>query len=402
MSRPASLPWLEGPGPGLRVWAVEPFLGGSHRDFALSLAAHSAHAVEVHGLPGRHWSWRMQGGALALAERAWARPPQGPPEGPPPGAPQAPPQGPPQVIFAGSMLDLPLYKALVPPAVAAAPCVVYFHENQLTYPLPPGKSRDLGYGWKNLTTALVAQTVLFNSAFHRQQFLEAVPELLSRLPDCVPEGLVEEVAGKSSVLPLGCDLARFDPYRGCGDEWGDPSLGPLVLWNQRWEYDKGPELVAQALLELAREGRRFRVAIAGAGHGRPPAALQGAKDALGDRVVQFGKVRPFERYARLLWAADVVVSAARHEFFGQAVVEAMYCGCRPVLPRRLSYPELIPAEAAGDVLYPGQDMVPLLRRAVEKGREWSEDWQRTWVARYDWGCMAPLYDRVIWQVWEES
>ena len=386
MSRPAYLPWLEEPGPGLTVWAVEPFLGGSHRDFAMGLAAHSAHAIEVHGLPGRHWSWRMQGGALALAARARAQLNQGSP----------------QVVFAGSMLDLPLYKTLAPPAVAAAPCVVYFHENQLTYPLPPGKSRDLSYGWKNLTTALAADRVLFNSAFHQAQFLQAVPELLVRLPDCLPHGLVEEVAAKSSVLPLGCDLARFDRYRAGESPWGDPSLGPLVLWNQRWEYDKGPELVAEALLELAREGRRFRVAVAGAGHGRPPLALQGLKDALGDRVVQFGKVRPFERYASLLWAADVVVSAARHEFFGQAVVEAVYCGCRPVLPQRLSYPELIPLEARREVLYEGHDMVPLLRRAVEKGREWPEDWQRAWVARYDWGHMAPLYDRVIWQVWEES
>ena len=55
-----------------------------------------------------------------------------------------------------------------------------------------------------------------------------------------------------------------------------------------------------------------------------------------------GQGGPFQEYAALLWAADLVVSTAIHEFFGVAVVEAIYCGCRPVLPWRLSYPELIP------------------------------------------------------------
>lgn len=402
MSRPADLPWLEPEGPGLSVWALDPFLGGSHRDFLEGLARHSAHEISLQGLPGRNWSWRMQGGAVQLALQA------------------AQEQGcAPQVVLAASMLDVPLFKALAPPAVSAAPFVVYFHENQLTYPLPPGRRRDLSYGWKNVTTALAADRVLFNSAFHQGQFLAAAADLLARLPDCVPAGVIERIQAKSSVLPLGCDLRRFDALRpdypnatrpNCADSgaarwgtarWGDPALGPLIVWNQRWEYDKGPDLVVAALAQLAREGVRFRVAFAGAGHGRAPACLLQAREELGERVVQFGAVRPFERYADLLWEADIVVSAARHEFFGQAVVEAIYCGCRPVLPHRLSYPELIPSDARADVLYAGEELAGLLHRAVEKGREWPEDWQRTWVARFDWGNMASHYDRVLWRVWEE-
>jgi glycosyltransferase involved in cell wall biosynthesis len=78
-----------------------------------------------------------------------------------------------------------------------------------------------------------------------------------------------------------------------------------------------------------------------------------------------------------------------------SVLEAIYCGCRPVLPRRLSYPELIPAEAHGDVLYGEGGLVEGLTRALAAPHAWSEDWQRTWAARYDWGSLKTRYDDVI-------
>ncbi len=102
-------------------------------------------------------------------------------------------------------------------------------------------------------------------------------------------------------------------------------------------------------------------------------------------------------YAALLWAGDVVVSTAIHEFFGVAVLEAVYCGCRPVLPNRLSYPELIPAEAHGEVLYGEGDLVGALTRALADPHQWSEDWQRTWAARFDWGSLKTRYDETIWK-----
>ena len=42
-----------------------------------------------------------------------------------------------------------------------------------------------------------------------------------------------------------------------------------------------------------------------------------------------------------------MLSTARHEFFGVAVVEALLAGCLPWLPDRLSYPELLPAGGGG-------------------------------------------------------
>jgi len=295
--------------------------------------------------------------------------------------------------------------------------MLYFHENQLTYPLPPGVDRDLGYGLRQLVSAAAADAVYFNSAFHRGEFLAAAAELLAAMPDERCEWLVEDVAARSRVLPLGCDLRRFDAYApgtsggggpgerdhaALGDRWGNPKRGPLILWNQRWEYDKAPGEFFRALYTLQEAGVAFRVAVAGANQGLPTAEFVEAQTRLAEHIVQWGRLDRFSDYADLLWRADIVVSTALHEFFGVAVVEALYCGCRPVLPRRLSYPELVPEEVHDRVLYDKGSLVPLLREAMTVPHAWSTDWQRTWVTPYDWGCMAQRYDQEIWSCWENG
>jgi glycosyltransferase involved in cell wall biosynthesis len=146
---------------------------------------------------------------------------------------------------------------------------------------------------------------------------------------------------------------------------------------------------------LRDRGVPFRLAVAGSGATVPSEEFTSAKAALADRVVQWGRLEDRADYAALLWAADVVVSTAIHEFFGVSILEAIYCGCRPVLPRRLSYPELIPAEAHGDVLYGEDGLVDALTRALAAPNAWPEDWQRTWAARFDWGSLKTRYDDVI-------
>ena len=379
---------------GLEVWALEPYFGGSHRSFLEGLARHSTHDFTLFTLPGRHWKWRMHGAALSLARLAAERHTAGGLQ--------------PQLFFASDMLDVPVFLAAVAPSLGRVPTILYFHENQLTYPLPPGVERDLSYGFKNLAGAMVADAVFFNSDFHRREFLQAAEELLDAMPDEVPRWVPEEIAAKAGVLPVGCDLRRFDLHRSqalsdCGvKRWGDPATGPLLLWNQRWEYDKAPGDLFAALYALKASGVPFRLAMAGPNQGTPTAEFLRARQELADHIVQWGNVKKASDYASLLWAADVVVSTAIHEFFGVAVVEAVYCGCRPVLPHRLSYPELVPREAHDDVLYREGELVAALTRALAQPRAWSEDWQRTWVARFDWGSLRNRHDDEIRRCWERT
>jgi hypothetical protein len=58
-------------------------------------------------------------------------------------------------------------------------------------------------------------------------------------------------------------------------------------------------------------------------------------------------VKHKDEYWRWLSKADWVLSTAKHEFFGISVVEALFAGCLPWLPEKLSYRELLPDCARG-------------------------------------------------------
>jgi glycosyltransferase involved in cell wall biosynthesis len=361
----------------VRILLVEPYFGGSHRAWAEGYARHSRHAVTLLTLPARFWKWRMQGGATILARRFAARDFE------------------PDLILASDMLNVPAFLGLARERLVDVPVALYFHENQLTYPLRPGEKRDLTYAIINWRSMLAADHVFFNSAYHRGAWFEELPRLLKHFPDHTHTHLVPEARARSSVLPVGCDLARLDDVRP------KPPAGegrpPLLLWNHRWEYDKDPETFFRALDRLVEEGVEFEVALAGSNVRQKPREFAAARKRLGRRVVHYGRADA-ATYVRLLWEADVVASTALHEFFGVAVVEAIYCRSFPVLPHRLSYPELVPAEFRDRCLYVGFDgLVDGLRWALThttRARAISADLREA-VSRFDWAHLAPRYDALL-------
>jgi glycosyltransferase involved in cell wall biosynthesis len=299
------------------------------------------------------------------------------------------------------MLDLSGWLALTRRWSAAVPAALYMHENQLTYPLPADPAngpmprlhgeRDLHYAFINYASMLAADAVLFNSHFHQDAWFNALPDLLKHFPDHNELDSVQELQSRSSVLPLGLPLGALDAQRPAGEST-KRGVPPLLIWNHRWEYDKDPASFFRALRHLAAAGRQFRVAVCGDEPGRAPAEFRQARQDLESFIVQWGRVEPFADYARLLWSADVVVSTALHDFFGAAVVEAIYCGCRPVLPNKLAYPEHIPADYHGRCLY--QDFEGLLHLLNQALDEPCLPLGAT-VNRYAWARMAVQYDQVL-------
>ena len=372
------IPENEETGRPLKILLLEPYCGGSHRAWAEGYAACSRHDVTLLALPAHFWKWRMQGGALTLAEQARALPCR------------------PDLILASDMLNLPAFLGLTRDFLSGVPAVLYCHENQLTYLFPPGEKRDLTYGMINWLSMAAAERVFFNSRYHLEEWFEALPRLLKHFPDYTHVHRIAEVRAKAEVLPVGCDLRRFDPTSTLQPPTSNLQP-PILLWNQRWEYDKAPETFCRALLTLADEGLNFRVALAGRNYRQQAPEFETVRERLGARVVHFGYADATQ-YEALLRQADVVVSTALHEFFGVAVVEAIYCGCFPVLPHRLVYPELLPPPYHQACLY--KDFEGLLARL-----RWAlahPDLARTLatelypvVACFDWAVLGPHYDATL-------
>jgi glycosyltransferase involved in cell wall biosynthesis len=365
----------------LNIWLLNPYAAGSHRAWAEGYAAHSRHRVRILAMQGYFWKWRMHGGAMELAEQARTLL----------GAGERP-----DLLLATSMTNLPAFLALTRRELGGVPVVLYMHENQLTYPLPPGARRDLTYGAIQHLAMLAADRVCFNSAYHLASWFDELPRLLKHFPDYTHLETVEAARARAQVLPVGCDLMRYDKYGELrvDQETRRQGQAPLILWNQRWEYDKDPETMLRALYALMEEGIPFRVALAGENFRVQPAEFGEARERLGDRLVHFGYAESEADYARLLWEADVVVSTAIHEFFGVSVVEAIYCGARPVLPKRLSYPELIPPAHHARCLYEDFDgLLARLRAALASPEPCPELCAA--VARFDWSVMGPVYDDLL-------
>ncbi len=288
------------------------------------------------------------------------------------------------LIFTSDMTSVADLRALCKLNV---PIICYFHENQLTYPVPDEAERDYQYGFTNITSCLAADEVWFNSDYHRESFTQAAGELLRKMPDFVPEGVVERIKGASRVMPLGLNDNLFDlpKNRTAG--------APVILWNHRWEYDKNPDEFFEVLFDLDRAGVDFRLIAAGEQFRTHPPIFDAAEKMLADKIVHFGYAPGAANYYNLLAQSDIVVSTAVHEFFGLAVMEAVAAECRPVLPNRLSYPELIPANLHHKILYDNheqlrQRLADLCERGVaELPGELSQK-----VRQLRWSRLIDLYD----------
>ena len=302
----------------MNILALNPYRGGSHRAFLEGWQSRSRHSFETLTLPAYKWKWRMRHAAVTFAEQVRELIKNGGTWG---------------ALFCTDMLNLAEFRGLAPPSVRDLPMIVYFHENQLTYPQRNASDRDLHFAFTNITTALAADAVWFNSGFHRDTWLAAVDRLLQSMPDFQPVDTGEAIRAKSDVQPPGIEPFPSPSVR---------KTGPLrIVWVARWEHDKNPKMFFEAIRLLVTRDCDFRLSVLGESFANSPSCFTDARVEFADHIDHWGFLESHAAYREALADADVVVSMADHEFFGIAIVEAVAAGCFPLVPRRLAYPEVL-------------------------------------------------------------
>ena len=356
----------------MKILFLEPFFGGSHKDFALGFKACSSHDITLVTLPARFWKWRMRGAALYFVNKIRDFSLY-------------------DAIFTTDMMDLTDFSALA--GRDRPPILLYFHENQLSYPLAFDEKRDFHLGFTNMVSAFAADRVVFNSKFHLDEFMGSAGQLIKLMPDARPGFMMEEIRKKTSVIYPGC---RFETGPMALDERG--GARPLIIWNHRWEHDKDPEFFFKALFRLKEMNVPFSLALLGENFEAFPDVFNRAKTVLKDEILVSGYVESREDYLSWLKKGAVVVSTALQENFGISVVEAVRHGCIPLLPRRLAYPEIMPEDLHPRIFYETEaDLVEKLNHILLNVQEYKPLQERlsSEMARFSWEIIVKQYDKVL-------
>lgn len=380
----------------MRILALNPYAAGSHRAFFDGWAARSRHEWTIVDLPGWNWKWRMRYAAVELADHVRELIDAG--------------KGGWDAVVCTDMMNAAEWRGLAPAGVGRLPLVVYFHENQASYPSAGSRGgpdpRDVHFVLTNMASAIAADEAWFNSAYNLETFVDGLRAALRVAPGIDAPAIGERVAARARVEPPGVDDALFDAERNASGRGSD---GPLrVLWAARWEFDKRPDIFAAAMQTLHAQNAEFIVDVVGARENhetgdsrreKGAAAFEAMRARLGDRVERFGRAKSREQYVHALVEADVIVSTAAHEFFGLAVVEAVATGAMAIVPRALAYPEVLgegPWVAYHDESVEGvaQAVSVAGEHLARTGRATGGDIGagRAHVGRYRWSARAAAMD----------
>ncbi len=307
------------------VWLLSAYRSESHASWVNWLSNQQDLPVRfrIFELPGRYFRWRIRGNPLSwMAEfRDALR------------------QECPHHILATSMVDIATIKGLHP-ELAGTPVTLYFHENQFAYPVGDRQHSSIDPQMVQLYGALASERCLFNSRFNLESMLQGVAELLRKLPDAVPDNVVDQLRAKSSVLPVPVDTVNIDTVTiDTTPEKIDSA--PVILWNHRWEYDKRPDRFEALLDAVGSRDIDFQLALLGPRPSKVPVELSRIRTRYADCIIADGMV-PRVEYEALLKRAQVVVSTADHEFQGLSMIEAVSAGAIPVVPDALCYREQYP------------------------------------------------------------
>ena len=362
----------------MKILYLEPYYSGSHKQWINNYKKFSKNKITILGLKGSKWKWRMHGGAVTLANKFLSLNKVF------------------DLIICSDMLNLPVFKSLCIKKLNKSKIVTYFHENQLSYPWSPHdpditKKRDLHYAFINYSSSLVADHNFFNSYYHKDSYISALKKYLNKMPDLKNKNTINEINNKSSVLHVGCNLNININQKN------RPNDIPVILWNHRWEYDKNPELFFNILFELNDKNIDFRLVVLGERYDNYPKIFDIAQKKLKNKLIYTDYCSSYDEYCQWLSKSDILPVTSIQDFFGISIIEAVSLGVFPILPNRLSYPELFEDVEFNAKLFYQSDK-ELKNKIAETLNNLSQIQneklylQKYVKNKYDWSIIAPTYD----------
>ncbi|XP_004405845.1 PREDICTED: glycosyltransferase-like domain-containing protein 1 isoform X3 [Odobenus rosmarus divergens] len=309
---------------------VEPFYGGSHKQL-VDLLQEELEDCVLYTLPAKKWHWRARTAALYFSQNI-------------PISEQY------RILFASSVLNLTELAALRPD-LGKLKKILYFHENQLVYPVKKCQERDFQYGYNQILSCLVADVVVFNSVFNMESFLTSIGKFMKLIPDHRPRDLESIIRPKCQVIyfPIRFpDVSRFMPKNKTthlqkililkGDGGTAPSMALPFQQEQKGSEnllknsnsESGPcnaapqENLGSSLTQES-DWRTCNSSDNSSSHDQENTQ----NTTFNPRDISGGIDDP-QRPLHIVWP---------HRW-----LEAVYCGCYPLCPKDLVYPEIFPAE----------------------------------------------------------
>lgn len=384
----------------------------SHRTWIEGYQRHHGlqHDIRITFVPTDRWKFRMMAAAAELVEFV---------------------QNDDEILVVDAMLDVTVLVALLKSSRERHQCpsiYMYFHENQLTTPFTSqdrdyrkGQQTHWHYGMAHWRSLLVADGCIFNSQTHLNDFAEALPKCLNQ--QC-PRDTVEWqltkcrdlLSTKCTVLRYGLELDQLMTLGHVAMEAPDDPKNvhldptskhrtPVILWNARLEEDKNPGAFLDLLHQVANKTTiPFKLIILGNDPSKDQKWYAKIAQDFGDQILFMGWCQDRKQYAQYLSKASVVVSTANHETFGISIVESVHCGALPLLPRRLSYPEIFDSvpNVEEQYLYKQSEkdgvtkLIKMLEMVISLDTSAHMEARtavRQATATYSWKTMGPVYDQ---------
>jgi len=204
--------------------------------------------------------------------------------------------------------------------------------------------------------------ILFNSDYHRKEFLKSLKKLLFRLPDFVDaDKVVKALFEKSEISWVGLDFKAMNKFR-IKSPPSHPNQEPTLLWNHRWDHDKNPELFLDLCSYLEQQSVPYKLILLGE-NGNAAGIKTKLIERFKDNIEFEGYVLDKQEYYALIQKATLLPVTADQDFYGLSTMEAIYLGVTPLLPTNKVYNEFYLEKLFPELYY---DNIDELHQRAEK------------------------------------